>query len=86
MLPSRDLPHITICDVCDRQSYVPNEVHFCRLHDAAPALLEALERVELLVRLADFPSDEWIVAGRQLAELGPQVRAAIAKATSPQAH
>ena len=43
-------------------------------------LLEALERIELLIRLAEFPSDEWIAAGRQLAELGVLVRDAIALA------
>ena len=49
--------------------------------NAHDELLEALKRVELLIRLAEFPSDEWIAAGRQLARLGPQVRDAIAQAS-----
>ena len=36
-------PHMTICDVCDKQSYVPNEVHFCPLHEWAHKLLAACE-------------------------------------------
>ena len=48
---------------------------------AAPELLEACIAVEQLAALAEFPSDEWIVAGRQLAQIAPLLRAAIAKAT-----
>ena len=63
-----------------------SDAHFivqaCNAYDE---LLVTLKLVELLVRLAEFPSGEWIVAGRQLARLGPQVRAAIAKAASSQA-
>ena len=77
---SRDIPKVTICDLCNQMSYVPNEVHFCSLHDAALDLLTACEEVEKLVRLSEFPSDEWIVAGRRLALLGPQVRDAIERA------
>ena len=48
---------------------------------AAPELLAACMMVERLVALAEFPSNALITAGRQLAELGPLLRAAIAKAT-----
>ena len=48
---------------------------------AAPELLAACMMVERLVALAEFPCGALITAGRQLAELGPLLRAAIAKAT-----
>ena len=50
---------------------------------AAPELLAACMMVERLVALAEFPSYALITAGRQLAELGPLLRAVIAKARLP---
>ena len=50
---------------------------------AAPELLAACMMVERLVALAEFPSNALITAGRQLAELGPLLRAVIAKARLP---
>ena len=43
-------------------------------------LLAAAEAAEQIAALAEFPSDEWLAAGRRMAGLGSTLRAAIAKA------
>ena len=68
-----EVPHD--CDVPN----CPGPVNKRKL-DAFWELLEVCEAVEILVRLAEFPSDEWIVAGSRLPSLGRQLRNAIAKA------
>ena len=50
------------------------------LHAAAPDLLALCKRASAIASLAAFPSDEWLAAGHQIAELYPPLRAAIAKA------
>ena len=47
---------------------------------AIAQLVAAAQAAEQIAALAEFPSDEWLAAGRRMARLGSTLRAAIAKA------
>ena len=70
-----------LCKVCDTLSPSPGP---CLVHVAAPDLLEACKAAESIVVLADFPGPELLsgllVTEQRIAAMGPQLRAAIAKA------
>ena len=75
MAHTPSLPVVYVCLTCDSLSYVPNEVHFCPLHAAAPDLLAAC---------ADLVQAHEVRMDRSAVNLRIDLaRAAIAKATAP---